>query len=176
MKVARPGLMEALVEEVTRPGISAVGMTTGLWGAGGFGKTTLARLLAHRKEIRERFCDGGVWVSVGENAAGPELAEKVTSVVGLLGGASIPSNRGDSGCSGVERGGWSCGARVRVGQAGPARVFCLRGRPCRAYSRAHRRCVVRSAMRSTLEVPRGGPVSFAGSTRPTAAPAASVVF
>jgi NB-ARC domain len=83
-EIARPGLMEDLVGMVTRPGISVVGMTTGLWGVGGFGKTTLARLLAHRKEIREQFCDAVVWVTVGEDAAGPELAEKVINVVCLL--------------------------------------------------------------------------------------------
>jgi hypothetical protein len=84
-EVARPALMEDLVEAVTRPGTSAVGMTT-LWGAGGFGKTTMARLLVHRDGIREWFPDGVLWVTVGEDAAGPELAEKVTNVVGLLGG------------------------------------------------------------------------------------------
>lgn len=83
-EVARPGLMENLVAAVIRPGAGAVGMTTGLWGAGGFGKTTMARLLVHRDEIREQFPDGVVWVTVGEEAAGPELAEKVTNVVGLL--------------------------------------------------------------------------------------------
>jgi hypothetical protein len=40
-EVARPGLMDDLVGAVTRPGLSLVGMTTGLWGAGGFGKTNL---------------------------------------------------------------------------------------------------------------------------------------
>jgi hypothetical protein len=83
-EVARPGLMEDLVAVVTRPRAGAVGMTTGLWGAGGFGKTTMARLLVHRREVREHFPDGVVWVTVGEDAAGPELAEKVTNVVGLL--------------------------------------------------------------------------------------------
>jgi WD40 repeat protein len=86
-EVARPGLMEALVGAVTRAGAGVVGMTTGLWGAGGFGKTTMARLLAHREEVREEFPDGVVWVTVGEEAAGPELAEKVADVVDLLGGA-----------------------------------------------------------------------------------------
>jgi WD40 repeat protein len=89
-EVARPGLMEDLVAAMTRPGVSVVGMTTGLWGAGGFGKTTMARLLVHRQEIREQFPDGVVWVTVGEDAAGPELAEKVTNAVWLLCGVRPP--------------------------------------------------------------------------------------
>ena len=85
-EIARPELMQDLVVAVTQPGVSTVGMTTGLWGAGGFGKTTMARLLVHRQEVQEQFPDGLVWVTVGEDAVGPELAEKVTNVVGLLGG------------------------------------------------------------------------------------------
>ncbi|MBV9315088.1 MAG: DUF4062 domain-containing protein, partial [Pseudonocardia sp.] len=84
-EVARPEVMERLVAAVTRPGAGAVGMTTGLWGAGGFGKTTMARLLAYRPEVKKEFVDGVVWVTIGENAAGPELAEKITNVVGLVG-------------------------------------------------------------------------------------------
>ena len=89
-EVARPGLMEDLVAAVTRPEASAVGMTTGLWGAGGFGKTTMARLLVHRQEVTEQFPEGVVWVTLGEDAAGPELADKVTNVVGLLSGGRPP--------------------------------------------------------------------------------------
>jgi hypothetical protein len=37
-EIARPKLMEDLVGTVTRPEALAVGMATGLWGAGGFGK------------------------------------------------------------------------------------------------------------------------------------------
>jgi hypothetical protein len=86
-EVTRSGVMEDLVAAVTRPGADMVGMTTALWGAGGFGKTTMARLMVHRQEVREQFPDGVVWVTVGENAVGPELAEKLTNVVGLLRGA-----------------------------------------------------------------------------------------
>ena len=88
-EVVRPGLMGELVAAVTGSSVAMVGMTTGLWGAGGFGKTTLARLLAHRNEVRERFPDGAVWVTVGE-AVGPELGEKITNVVGLLCGVRPP--------------------------------------------------------------------------------------
>jgi hypothetical protein len=83
-EVARPGLMEDLMAAVMRPGVGVVGLTTGLWGAGGFGKTTMARLLVHRQEVKEQFPDGIVWVTVGEDTAGPELADRVTNVVGLL--------------------------------------------------------------------------------------------
>jgi WD40 repeat protein len=85
-EVPRPDLMAELVAAVTQPGTSAVGMTTGLWGAGGFGKTTMARLLVHRQDVRLKFPDGVVWVIVGEDISGPELAEKVTNAVALLSG------------------------------------------------------------------------------------------
>jgi hypothetical protein len=85
-EVARPGLIEELVEAVMRPGTGAAGVTIGLWGAGEFGKTTMARLLAHREEVWERFPDGMVWVTVGEDVAGAELAEKVINAVWLVGG------------------------------------------------------------------------------------------
>ena len=50
----------------------------------------MARLLVHRQEVKEQFPDGVVWVTVGEDAAGPELAEKVTNVVGVLCGGVRP--------------------------------------------------------------------------------------
>jgi WD40 repeat protein len=101
-EVARPQVMMKLVAAVTRPGAGAVGMTTGLWGAGGFGKTTMARLLLHDPQVRDRFPDGMVWVTVGEDATGPELAEKVTNAVYLLSGSRPPLT--DPLAAGVELG------------------------------------------------------------------------
>ncbi len=89
-EVARPGLIQDLVAALARSCPAARETTIGLWGAGGFGKTTLARLLTHRREVRERFPDGVIWVTIGEDTVGPELADKVTNVVGLLEGARPP--------------------------------------------------------------------------------------
>jgi WD40 repeat protein len=85
-EVARPDLMRDLVGVVVRAGANVVGMTTALWGAGGFGKTTMARLLVHRDEVREEFPDGVVWVTIGADAVGSQLADKVADAVYVLSG------------------------------------------------------------------------------------------
>ena len=61
-----------------------MGVTTGLVGAGGFGKTTLARMVAHDPRVRAEFRDGVVWVTVGEDAGGPDLAAKLVSAARLF--------------------------------------------------------------------------------------------
>lgn len=43
-----------------------VAITTALRGAGGYGKTTLAKALCHDKEIMDEFSDGILWVTLGE--------------------------------------------------------------------------------------------------------------
>jgi hypothetical protein len=83
-EVARPQVAEALVAALLAPGAGSVGVTTGLVGAGGFGKTTLARIVGHDQRVRGEFGDGQVWVTVGEERAGPELAALITSVTRLF--------------------------------------------------------------------------------------------
>lgn len=83
-EVARPGLAARLVSAVLSPGAAAVGVTTGLVGAGGFGKTTLARMTAYDPRIRGEFHGGVVWVTVGEHAIGPDLAGKIVSTARLF--------------------------------------------------------------------------------------------
>ncbi|GIM93284.1 DUF4062 domain-containing protein [Paractinoplanes toevensis] len=88
-EVARPALTAALIEAVLAPDAGPVGVTTGLVGAGGFGKTTLARMVTHDPAVRAAFPDGAAWVTVGEDAGGPELAASITSVARLF-DASAP--------------------------------------------------------------------------------------
>ncbi len=47
-----------------------VGVATGIRGAGGFGKTTLALMLAHDHDIQHAFPDGVLWATIGEDSAG----------------------------------------------------------------------------------------------------------
>jgi WD40 repeat protein/nucleoside phosphorylase len=66
--VQRPHEIEALAtlllnEKAGTP----VAITTALQGGGGFGKTTLATALCHDLRVQEKFTDGILWITLGEN-------------------------------------------------------------------------------------------------------------
>ena len=82
-EVGRHELAETLIAALLSPDAGSVAVTTGLVGAGGFGKTTLARMVVHDRRVREHFTNG-VWVTLGEDADGPELAMKVISAARLF--------------------------------------------------------------------------------------------
>jgi WD40 repeat protein len=84
-EIDRPILMQKLAEAVRSSGGELVGPAIGLLGAGGFGKSTLARLLVHHRDIRNEFVDGIFWVTVGDETYGPDLAERINDVTYLLG-------------------------------------------------------------------------------------------
>ena len=83
-EVARPELTEKLITAVLAADADPVGITAGIVGAGGFGKTTLARMVVHDKRVQARFDDGVAWVTVGEDVGGPELAQKLVSAARLF--------------------------------------------------------------------------------------------
>lgn len=59
-----------------------ISITAALRGAGGYGKTTLARALCHDARIQEAFDDGILWVTLGEH---PEsLVGKVQDLIYML--------------------------------------------------------------------------------------------
>ena len=74
-----------VVSALAGGGSGAVALTTGLVGAGGFGKTTLAARACAERRVRRRFRGGIVWVTVGRDADGPALAARISEVIAAEG-------------------------------------------------------------------------------------------
>lgn len=60
-----------------------IAITAALRGAGGYGKTTLARALCHDERIQDAFDDGILWVTLGENPG--DLTGRVEDLIVTLG-------------------------------------------------------------------------------------------
>ncbi|MBV1856650.1 hypothetical protein KUA19_41755 [Catellatospora sp. NEAU-YM18] len=86
--IQRADLVVELVRLLTADGAGTVGVTTGLFGAGGFGKTTLARQVCQLKPVRKRF-RAAVWVTVGEEPTEAYLLSQVGVVVEALSGQPL---------------------------------------------------------------------------------------
>ena len=67
--VQRPHEFGALKAKLLNPRGDAVAITAALRGAGGYGKTTLAKALAHDPDIGDAYFDGILWVELGEKPA-----------------------------------------------------------------------------------------------------------
>ena len=82
--VGRPAELTAVLRALAgRAG--TVGITTGLYGAGGFGKTTLARMVCADRRVRRRFRSRVYLVTVGRDVRGPAaVAAKVNDVIKLV--------------------------------------------------------------------------------------------
>ncbi len=82
--VPRPGefdqLLNLLIDERRA---EPVAITAALRGAGGYGKTTLARALCHDERIQEAFDDGILWITLGENPG--DLTGRVEDLIVTLG-------------------------------------------------------------------------------------------
>ena len=82
--VPRPGefdqLLRLLIDE--RQG-EPVAIAAALKGAGGYGKTTLAKALCHDQRIQHAFDEGILWVTLGENPG--DLTGKVEDLIITLG-------------------------------------------------------------------------------------------
>jgi hypothetical protein len=83
--VPRPKEFGALKERLLDPeGDSIAGITAALRGAGGYGKTTLAKALARDPDIQDAYFDGILWAELGEK---PErLIATLSDLVTLLSG------------------------------------------------------------------------------------------
>ncbi len=92
--VPRPAEYEAVVEALLdQPEAGqiealprAVGITAALRGAGGYGKSTLARAACHDARVRAAFPDGVLWATLGENPSEQEQIAKIGYLVSRLTG------------------------------------------------------------------------------------------
>ena len=71
-------------------GINNVAITAALRGAGGYGKTTLAKALCHDPRIQAAFPDGTLWTTLGQTPG--NLAPHVEDLVKRLSGANSGFN------------------------------------------------------------------------------------
>jgi Ran GTPase-activating protein (RanGAP) involved in mRNA processing and transport len=79
--VARPELLHQLKQAVLAPLARSVAITSRVhkvWGMGGVGKTTLAKIFLHEEDVRARFSDGMAWVVLGND--GPCLTARQEDV------------------------------------------------------------------------------------------------
>jgi WD40 repeat protein len=77
-------LLDALLDRGAR-----VGAVTVLEGVGGFGKTTLAGQVCRRPEVRDAFHGGLLWVAVGTDRDGPDLAKAISGLCAQLSGQAV---------------------------------------------------------------------------------------
>ncbi|MFC7532240.1 NB-ARC domain-containing protein [Actinoplanes sp. GCM10030250] len=76
------GELAAIVGALTRrAGAATVGITTTVHGAGGFGKTTVARLVRAHPRVLRRFGGRAYWVTLGRDVRHGGLVEKINDLV-----------------------------------------------------------------------------------------------
>jgi WD40 repeat protein len=84
--VGRTAELSAVVDALAA-GAGRVGITTGLYGAGGFGKTTLALMACADPRVRRRFRGGVYMLTMGRDVRGPAaVAAKVNDMIKLVAG------------------------------------------------------------------------------------------
>lgn len=80
--VHRPEAFNTLKKSILqRDGQSLTAITSALKGAGGYGKTTLAKALCHDPEIQASFPSGIFWITLGENLKPGDLVSKVKELI-----------------------------------------------------------------------------------------------
>jgi NB-ARC domain len=81
--VRRPRELDQLVASLLdRTGEEPVAITAALKGAGGYGKTTLARAICHEEVIQNAFDDGILWVTLGEQPG--DIQNHVVELIEVL--------------------------------------------------------------------------------------------
>jgi WD40 repeat protein len=76
-----------VVSALTSAGSEAVALTTGLEGAGGFGKTMLAAHACSDPAVRRSLPGGIMWVTLGRDVDGAALASRISEMIMSISGA-----------------------------------------------------------------------------------------
>lgn len=85
--VGRVEVAQAVAAVVRAGSGRTVGITTGVYGAGGFGKTTVAQLVCNEREVRRRFGEHVYLVTVGRaTRSRSQIAAKVAEATMLTTG------------------------------------------------------------------------------------------
>jgi WD40 repeat protein len=83
--VPRPKELEALRRQILDPRGDATAIIAALRGAGGYGKTTLAKALAYDADVLDAYFDGVLWVELGQEGSGRVIA-LISDLVTLITG------------------------------------------------------------------------------------------
>jgi len=79
--VDRPGELNQIVAALRRRRGGTVGITTAVHGAGGFGKTTVAKMVRADRRVLRRFGGRVYWVTLGRDAGKEALAGLVNGLI-----------------------------------------------------------------------------------------------
>lgn len=82
--IERPELVDAVVDALSADATPVA--LTGLEGAGGFGKTTLAALVCRDERVLAQFPGGVLWKALGQQVKGAEITTAVNDLVEYLTG------------------------------------------------------------------------------------------
>ena len=82
--VDRPAEVAQVVRGLRRRGGATVGVTTAVHGAGGFGKTTVAKLVRADRRVLRRFGGRVYWVTLGRDVRRDALAREVNDLITQL--------------------------------------------------------------------------------------------
>jgi WD40 repeat protein len=84
--IDRPELRRQVVGLICNAADGPIVLTTGLFGTGGFGKTTLAAQVCREPEVAEWFPGGLIWTTLGKDVGGAELVSRLNDLIEQLSG------------------------------------------------------------------------------------------
>ena len=141
------GELAEVVSALTAAGSGAVALTTGLVGAGGFGKTTLAAKACQDRKVQRLFRGGIVWITVGRDTDGPGLAARISEVIATADGDSgraftRPEQAGQALAGALSGSGRTLLVVDDVWTAAQLQPFAAAGQPCRLLVTTRRPAVL----------------------------------